>query len=98
MEAIAPRANTFVLPEKYELPVYAADQPQYNPLPAIRLEDGRVVTQWKPDPDELKLLLLGQPITLIQHTFNMYRCPYCHVGTPTRLQPVALGVGGFDLT
>lgn len=86
MENIAPYPETFKLPEGSVLPVYAADQPEYQPLPSIRTPDGKVVSQWKPDEDELKRLVAGEPITLVIWTFNR------------RLQPVWLGVGGCDLT
>jgi hypothetical protein len=28
--------------------VFARDQPQYTPLPALKFQDGLVVTRWKP--------------------------------------------------
>lgn len=86
MEQIAPYPEMFVLPEGSQLTIYAAEQPEYEPLPCIKTPDGKVVSQWKPTEEELKRLFDGEPLTLIILTFNQ------------KLQPVSLGVGGFDLT
>jgi hypothetical protein len=88
MEQIAPYPDMFILPEGSKLTVYAADQAHlgYEPLPSIKTPDGKVVSQWKPTQEELKRLFDGEPLTLIVWTFNQ------------KLQPVCLGVGGFDLT
>lgn len=88
MEQIAPYLDTFILPAGSELTVYAANQAHlgYEPLPSIRTPAGKVISQWKPTEEELKRLFDGEPITLIVWTFNQ------------KLQPVSLGVGGFDLT
>ena len=86
MEMIAPYPEMFVLPEGTTFPVYAADQPEYEALPSIKTPDGKVISQWKPTAEELARLNAGEPLTLIVWTFNH------------RLQPITLGVGGFDLT
>lgn len=87
MEQIAPYPEMFLLPEGSKTTVIAANQPQqYEPLTSIITPDGKVVSQWKPDTDELKKLVAGEPLTLIVWTFNH------------PLQPIFLGVGGFDLT
>ena len=86
MEQIAPYPETFLLPEGSKTTVFAANQPQYEPLPSIVTPDGKVMSQWKPDAKELKRLSAGEPLTLIVWTFNH------------PLQPIFLGVGGFDLT
>lgn len=85
MEQIAPHVDTFALPDGFELTVYAANQPEYEPLPSIRTPDGKVISQWKPTPEELTRLQAGEPLTLIVWTFNQ------------RLQPIFLGIGGYDL-
>ena len=86
MDPIAPHPETFLLPDAYRLTVYAADQADdYDPLPSIKLADGRVVSQFRPTPDELRRLFAGEPITLVLHTFNQ------------PLQPIQLFVGGADL-
>lgn len=64
---------------------YAADQPEYLPLPALRTPDGRVTSCWKPNPGELALLNNGVGIFLTLHTFN------------GPLQPIMLTVGPPDL-
>jgi hypothetical protein len=88
MEQIAPYTEMFMVPPGTILTVYAADQAHlgYEPLPCIKTPDGKVVSQWKPTDKEIEQLRAGVPLTLIIHTFNR------------PLQPISLGVGGFDLT
>jgi hypothetical protein len=70
-----------VIPGQEEM-VFAKDQPEYNPLPAIRLEgrQGEVITRWKPRAEELAALAAGASIYLHLWTF----------GAP--LQPILLTV------
>ena len=43
-----PKPSTPVIPGlNHPEVIYAKDQPEYSPLPAIRLEDGTIVTRWK---------------------------------------------------
>lgn len=50
--------------------VFAKDQPQYRPLPAIRVKDGTVITRWKLTfLERVKLLFTGN-LFLQQLTFN----------------------------
>ena len=54
---------------EYEI-IFAKDQPQYRPLPALRLEDGTVITRWKLSLlERLRVLLFGN-LFLSQLTFN----------------------------
>lgn len=87
MEQIAPHPEMFLLPAGYQLALYAADQGHlgYEPLPSIKTPDGKVVSQWRPTPEELGRLAAGEPLTLVVWTFNR------------ALQPVCLAVGGLDL-
>lgn len=65
--------------------VFAADQPQYDPLPAcVTPADGLVMTEWEPSAEELHALCTGGRVRLWIHTF---RRP---------LQPVALEVAGGE--
>lgn len=50
--------------------VFAKDQPQYRPLPALRLEDGRVITRWKLSLKERFQVLWTGSLFLQQLTFN----------------------------
>lgn len=59
-------------------------QPQYLPLPALMLSDGRIVSQWQPDAGELALLALGVPVTL-------------ELQTKGKCFPTRLSVGGINL-
>jgi hypothetical protein len=82
MLPIAPKEELIrAMPDGAKEVVFAADQPQYEPLPAVRIPDGRVVTQWRPSKSELALLYKGEPITIVVHTFN------------TPLQPISVLVG-----
>lgn len=75
----------FLLPADVRDVNYAEHQPQYLTLPSLLTTDGRVVSQWMPEPNDLALLNNGVPITLVLHTFNQ------------PLQPIILTVGGLDL-
>ena len=60
--------------------IYAKDQPQYRQLPAIRYEDGTVITRWRCAwSDRIRILFSGN-IYLKVLTFN------------SPLQPVMLSV------
>ena len=85
MDPVKPDRSAFQLPSSTRETIYATDQPEYIPLPTLKLEDGRVVSQWMPSQDEIDALLGGEPVTLVLYTF----------GDP--LQPIILTVGGLDL-
>jgi hypothetical protein len=57
----------------------------YETLPVIRTADGKVASQWLPTPNELLLLNMGVPVTVVAWTFN--RPP----------APITVMVGGADL-
>lgn len=61
--------------------VFAENQPEYTPLPALRLPDGQVITCWEISDEELEEISRTKKIYLSQLTFNH------------PLQPVQLGVG-----
>lgn len=67
-------------PEGGRAVVFAKDQPQYIPLPAIVCPDGSVLTEWQLTEDERARLVAGEAIRLTIWTF----------GRP--LQPVMLEV------
>lgn len=50
--------------------VYAADQPEYQPLPVWRRESGAVVTRWRLTWRERFALLLGRSLYLEVLTFG----------------------------
>jgi hypothetical protein len=64
--------------------VYAKDQPEYLPLPALVTPDGRVTSRWKLEPNDLLLIQNGVDVYLTIHTF----------GGP--LQPLQLQIGPPD--
>lgn len=64
--------------------VYAADQPEYQPLPAMKIPEdpqGLIVTKWELSPEELEEINKTGSIHLSVLTFN------------NPLQPVLLTVG-----
>lgn len=54
----------------YDEVIYAKNQPQYNPLPAIRQSDGCIVTRWQMTWRERFKALLTGSIYLEVLTFN----------------------------
>ena len=50
--------------------IYAKNQPEYNPLPAHRTEDGVVTTRWHLSIIERLRILIGGSIWLSMCTFN----------------------------
>ncbi len=61
--------------------VYAKDQPEYRQLPALRSEDGVVLTRWTLTDEEREALHSGADLFLFIHTHNQ------------PLQPIRLEVG-----
>jgi hypothetical protein len=49
---------------------FAKDQPQYIPLPALRFQDGLVVTRWKMSWKERIQILFGSSVYLGLLTYN----------------------------
>jgi hypothetical protein len=64
--------------------VYAKNQPQYNPLPALRNKDGVVLSRWTLSESERTAIAKGADIFLSVHTFNQ------------PLQPLQIEVGECD--
>jgi hypothetical protein len=60
--------------------VFAKNQPQYDPLPALVYADGKLMTEWKLTEEERERIAHGENIRLWIWTFNR------------PLQPVALEV------
>jgi hypothetical protein len=84
MQILRPKAEMFLLPED-TVRINIAEHQDYQTLPSLVTPDGRVVSQWQPDVNDLLLLNNGVPVTLVLHTFNR------------PMQPVQLAVGGLDL-
>ena len=71
--------------EQFEI-VFGANQPEYNPLPALvgRAPEVRVISRWVPTPEERQLIAEGADIYTSQMTFN------------DRFQPLNVQVGGVN--
>ena len=85
---ISPVAPGMDLPEM----VFGKDQPEYLPLPAVKLADGTVVTRWHLTFKERLQVLLGGSIWLSQLTFG-------HKLQPLQLavkNPIVLAPGPVD--
>lgn len=50
--------------------VFAKDQKEYQPLPALKFDDGEVLTCWKLSWKELLKVVLTRKIWCAQLTFN----------------------------
>jgi hypothetical protein len=83
MKPVSPIAKGY---EAQEI-VYAKDQPEYQPLPALPVNDvaGTIITRWKLTWRERLAILFGRDVFLNVMTF----------GTP--LQPVSLFIGKTPL-
>lgn len=77
LELLPPGCRAYVLAEH--------QTKDYLPLPSVRTPDGKVITRWRPTPEELQLLLAGRDLYLITWTFHQL------------FQPVAMTVGPPDL-
>lgn len=86
MDIIKPKAEMFLLPAHVREVNFAEHQDEYLTLPSLVTPDGRVVSQWQPDANDLALLNNGVPVTLVLYTFNAGPLP-----------PIILAVGGLDL-
>ncbi|HEY6244561.1 MAG TPA: hypothetical protein VIX17_11465 [Pyrinomonadaceae bacterium] len=62
--------------------VYAADQPQYRPLPAFKCLDGKILTRWQMSEAEKKLICEQGYIYLAVSTFNEPLQPVMLAATP----------------
>ena len=71
--------------------VFATDQPQYQPLPALRFADSSVLTEWCFTEAERASIARGENLRLWIWLYPQ-RCECCGTVHPTRLQPVALEI------
>lgn len=69
--------------------VFAKDQPEYQPLPALRMPDGEVITCWEISDEELEEIVKTKRIYLSQLTFNQPLQP---------ILPMAGLDGGINIT
>ena len=50
--------------------IFAKDQPEYQPLPALRMPDGEVYTCWEFTDEEIESVIRTRCIYFKQLTFN----------------------------
>lgn len=62
--------------------VYAADQPQYQPLPAFKCVNGKILTRWEMTDEEKRLVAEQGYIYLAVSTFNQPLQPVYLSATP----------------
>jgi hypothetical protein len=85
MEPIEINAALFLVPEGMRAVRYLGPKgSNILPLPTLVTPDGRVVSQWQPNANELELLKNGVAVTLVLHSGG-------------QVAPMQIGVGGFDL-
>lgn len=87
MKPITPDPNMFFLPPGTKAVNVAENQPEYDTLPSLITPDGKFVSQWMLEPNDLELIKNGVPVTLV-----------LLMGQPVFQVPVQLAVGGMDLT
>lgn len=62
--------------------VYAADQPEYQPLPAFKCVNGKILTRWELDDEEKRLVVEQGYVYLAVSTFNQPLQPVYLSATP----------------
>lgn len=62
--------------------VYAADQPEYQPLPAFKCVNGKILTRWELNDEEKQLVCEQGYIYLAVNTFNQPLQPVYLSATP----------------
>lgn len=62
--------------------VYAADQPEYQPLPAFKCVNGKILTRWEMSAEEKRLVAEQGYIYLAVSTFNQPLQPVYLSATP----------------
>lgn len=62
--------------------VYAADQPEYQPLPAFKCVNGKILTRWELTDEEKRLIAEQGYIYLAVNTFNEPLQPVFLSATP----------------
>lgn len=79
--------------EQHEV-VFAKNQEEYLPLPALVLEgeEKPVVSRWRLDDEERKKIAEGADILLTQNIFSGHICPHCEGKFDSLFNPVRLEV------
>lgn len=77
--------------EGTQLVIFAKDQPEYIPLPALVYPDGKILTEWAPSDAERESIARGENVRLWIWLFPTI-CPTCQHREEPRLQPVVLDV------
>lgn len=74
--------------------VFAKNQPEYLPLPALVLEgeEKPVVSRWRLDDEERKRIAAGADLLLTQNIFSGHTCPYCNKKFDSLYNPIRLEV------
>jgi hypothetical protein len=75
--------TVMIVSERYREVVFAKDQPEYNPLPALLEEDGTVHTRWRLSLKERLQVLFSGDIYLALLTFNQPLQPVRLSAKPT---------------
>jgi len=73
--------------EGARLIVFARNQPEYTPLPALTFPDGRVLTEWSFSEEERAAIARGENLRLWIWLYPP-RCENCGLIGPPRLQPL----------
>jgi hypothetical protein len=72
--------------------VFAKNQPQYTPLPALVYPDGKILIEWSFTEQEREQIARGENLRHWIFKPPLTTCPHCAQSFPTLLQPLALEV------
>lgn len=83
MKPVTPVLPGVFIPDHQQV-IFAKDQSQYKPLPAVLLTDGEVITRWSFSWRERLKILFGGSVWLTIYTFNQPLQPiYLDTASPT---------------
>lgn len=72
--------------------IFAKDQPEYTPLPALVFPSGHILVEWALTEEERTRIAQGENIRHWILKPGVLLCPHCQVSTPCLLQPTMLEI------
>lgn len=79
--------------------VIAEDQPEYQPLPSVRLMNpqGEVVTRWELSDEELEQVIKHRSVWLVMMTFNQPVTPVIITAAPPEIEVQEISIPASPL-
>lgn len=72
--------------------IFARDQPEYAPLPALAYPDGTILIEWSFSEEERARIARGENLRHWVWLPRSVRCPHCHQDAPALFAPVKLEI------